>query len=283
MTSRASETAGFAAAYRSSVAWSGGTTLASLSGRRLHLSAALMSQGLRLSTSSKTTATVLDAWTPADLAGSEWDGTLPDRSTRLRGDQTEVWVVLELDEVGVPAFDEVGQTMRWPLRSAGHDVTAYLPWSARTAQAIAAVERLGTPNVSRLVGRLGTASGGELAVVPVSVVAGGHLHVLAFDPLRETTGRRLWSRRGGPGAPRPITVHDRVDALERLGRRVLEVAERGVDSASSDLLEMLADSLRAWGWVTIADVLADGGVDAADRVLRAAHLVEEHRTAAGNW
>lgn len=186
--------------------------------------------------------------------------------------------MLELDGVGVPAFDEVGQAMRWPLRSAGHEVTALLPWSAHNAQAIAAVERLETSKVSHLVGRLRTASGGELAIAPVSVVASGRLHVLAFDPLPATTGRRLWSRRGGPSTPRPAIAHHRVDAIERLGRKVLDVAERGVDSASSDRLEGLAFSARAWGWVTIADVLADDGVDAADRVLRAAHLVEEHNT-----
>lgn len=255
--------------YTELVGWSGAHSLATMRAQRIRLSDALVSASGRLSTSRRTSAQLLGAWAPEELAEAEWDGSLPTQPSRLRGGGSAKWASLRLDEIGSTTFDEVSQRLIWPIRSADRDVVVTIPWTSVNEALVAATEQLDRRRPSHLIGRLWTERG-QTHLTPVSAVSGGRLRVLAFDEPGEkkTRGRK---GRYVPSAGAPNR------SLERVASRVLHLAERGLDDRVAGLLTEIADDASAHGFLLIGHVLRDPEVTPHARLLRAAHTIEEHR------
>ncbi len=253
--------------------WEGSVSLQSIGGHRLRLANASVSSSGRISTGSRTRATLQGAWVPSELTPAAWDGSSPEPASRLRGERRGRWSVIAVDQAGPATFDEVAQRLDWRLRSRGRELTAVIGWSAVAAGTVEAVERLGAGPVSHVVGRMWTEAGRAL-LTPISAIADGRLHVLAFDDVAERRGRGR-RRLHSAGTPAPNS------SLERLGGRVLQVAERGLDEQGGDLLPALAAQASTHGFALVGRSLADESASPPVRLLRAAHVVEEHRQLSG--
>ena len=255
--------------YKDVIGWSGAHTLETMRGQRIRLTNALVSAGGRLSTSGQTSAESLGPWTPGELAEADWDGFTPTQSSRLRGGGFTKWASLRLDETGAVTFDQVAQRLVWPIRAADSDVVATISWTTVNAASVEAVEQLDRQKPSHLIGRLWTERG-QTQLTPVSAVTKGQLRVLAFD---EPTQKK---NRGRKGRHVP-DAHSPNRSLERIGSRVLHLAERGLEERVTNLLAEIAEEASAHGFPLIGRVLRDDKVTPSARLLRAAHIIEEHR------
>lgn len=255
--------------YKDVIGWSGGHTLESMRGRRVRLTGSLVSASGRLSTSSRTSAELLGAWTPAELSAADWDGSVPRQLSRLRGEGATTWASLRIEATGAVTFDQVTQHLVWPVRSADCDVVVTIPWTTVNSAAVEATERLATQSPSHLIGRLWPASG-QAHLHPVSALVRGGLRVLAFD----TPDQKRTLRRQDRHQPNAIVANR---SLERVGSRVLQLAERGLDDSAGLLLTGIAAEASEHGFPLIGRVLRDDTAVPSSRLLRAAHIIEEHR------
>jgi hypothetical protein len=253
--------------------WTGSVSLASMRGRRITVSGALVNDHGRLSGSSRTSAAVGDPWSVDDLVPGEWDGTLPTASSRLRGGRDSAWVCLRLQGHDPPRFDEVAQRLTWMVEARDHPVAVVVPWSAVNASTIEGVEALAGRTPTHVIGRLRPAEGG-LTLSPVSAIVKDRLHVLAFD---EPERKRRRRRQGGIGIAPPSPVNR---SLERVAGRLLQVAERGIDDRATPLLTQIGDQAARHGFPLVGRVLTDELAPPTTRLRRAAHAIEECRSLA---
>lgn len=255
--------------YKSQIGWIGGHTLETMSGQRVTVSDALVNAKGRLSTSSRTSAALSGYWTPDQLAKADWDGSMPVQASRLRGIDSTRWASLKLDKTGPAVFDEITQRLVWPVYSAGQDVVVTIRWTALNAGMVEAVEQLASHKPSHIIGRLWVERG-QIHLSPISAVVRDHLRVLGFDqPVRKAPNLNEGNR--------PDLTGGVNRSLERIGSRLLHLAERGVDESVSGLLTEIGEDASARGFGLIGRLLGDVTVSPSARLLRAAHVVDEHR------
>jgi len=207
--------------WRQPAPWAGLTTPAASTGCRLTLTHAHVSPGSRISAVESTTAAV------APLGSDELISLLPVRTSwrelapaRVHGlsdpvDPTSRWTVLRPAQALPARWDNVSQTLRYPLLDEdGEALTLHIPWSRLHAHAIGRLELLGAdlPAGALVVAQLARQRG-HLVGEPLSVVlpsrAVNPVDALHFDDGPERRRSSLVERLLTSNAPdRPVADDD---------------------------------------------------------------------------
>jgi hypothetical protein len=290
-------------AFRSSPVW--GATLARLAASRVTLTGAQASPKGRLSTSAATRAQV-EPWTPHRDAVRGWPCAFDDwalleaemqaaLTPRLsEPDRIDRVVMLIPRAFGAASFDELTQTLTWPVADAASRwVGLSIGYEGPGRERLETLERLTA--AERFWSVLATASedGGRIALQPYALW-GDALRLLDFEPPSKTQRPQAGSlieRLRRRSADRGRTLHPRLQPadplLDRAWDALVRWAElgRAADFAlKSRELGELAAVLGLAGHTAIAPqfarLAASAPADAPAAALRAAYAVANARHAA---
>lgn len=205
------------ARYHAPAPWGGLITPAHATGQRLILTRAHLNDAMRLSPRQSTQATVLPelpaSWAPEQFRPwVRWSALAEHRAASaslLRPrPPMEDWVVLQPRRVGPAGFDDVRQTMVWPLwDDQDQRLMAELPFDSCSDTALRRIEALPVGAVSpgwMLVAQV-QRRGGRLVVEPLSVIrpdATPVVDALFFEPQAPS---RLPSQAGDTLSGRPAS------------------------------------------------------------------------------
>jgi hypothetical protein len=264
------------ARWRQPAPWTGLATPADSTGCRLTLTHAQVSPGSRISAVESTAAAV------AALGSDELISLLPVRTSwrelapaRVHGlsdpiDPTSRWTVLCPAQAASARWDDVSQTLRYPLLDEdGEVLTLHVPWSRLHAHAIGRLEFLGEDLpagalvVARVVRRRGHLAGEPLSLVLPSR-ASNPIDALHFDDGPERRRSPLVERLLTSNAPdRPVADDDEPRpavapvALVDLRALIEAEAQRGCAGVAPgvicDRIAQAHRSLRHAGMLLFAD------------------------------
>ncbi|WP_421742578.1 SWIM zinc finger family protein [Cellulomonas sp.] len=278
--------------------WTGLTTPAAATGRRLVLTHAQVSHDGRLSGVESTTASGVEldgaALVDALPVRDTWGDLAVRRSTGLRDvvDQSSTWTVLR-PVAALPAqWDGASQTLRLPvLDGQGDAVVLEVPWSRLHAHAIGRIETLAgaLPRGACVVARVQRVRG-QLVGEPLSLVLPDRrtsaIDALHFDPdPRPAGGSALVAGLLAAGAAdRPTSPDSAVDdpglvpaPVSTLRSVVEQAAQRGCGgTVPGDVHSRLSHAHAAARAVGLSVFVApDAALDPAESLLRSLYLVQQ--------
>ncbi|OWJ64637.1 hypothetical protein BWR60_23750 [Inquilinus limosus] len=292
-------------AFRQTAIW--GTTMAELCAGRVHLAGAQASPAGRLSAAASVTARV-EPWTPTREAVAGWSCAFDDWAAleaslqsaftpRLAaGPLPEVPVVLIFSRHATARFDEISQSLVWPLADARRRwVGLTLRYEGPERDRIPVLERLVASARFWAVLAVAALDGGRIELRPYALW-GEAQQLLDFDARPSDAGtasrslldrlRRLGSRpANGPAGP--VTPTHATDAvLNQAWARLLRRAESGgMQPADVFAREAgrLAGRLEPAGFVALAKAFRGLAVASPDMLpalgLRSAYMVSTLRRA----
>jgi hypothetical protein len=276
--------------------WSGLGSPQQVTGRRVKLTDAQVSDGGRLSSSEKTTAEVgaisPDEFIAALAPVSAWRALAEARALELRSLLAEPeplrdWVVLQPASCGAARFDATRQVLVWPLLDAeGAVLDVEIAYSA-TARL--AVERLHAMTPDRfVVGTLMVArvryAGGRWVAEPLSLLrsdGGIAVDALYFDaaPEQGLFDRALGRlRQFAAGSPAPVSI-DGIGStlpasLDELRVFLRRQAERGIGTAAVPRMRLEVEAhARRLADAGLTGFLPSANLSPAEQILRAHYLL----------
>ncbi|MDM8085116.1 SWIM zinc finger family protein [Cellulomonas cellasea] len=283
--------------------WTGLSTPAAATGRRIVLTHAQVSPDGRLSGVEATTAAVTELRGAALLDAlpvrESWGELAVRRATGLRdpADQSSMWTALRAAGSLPVQWDGVAQTLRWPLLDGEGDVlTLEVPWSRLHAHAISRIEALGgaLPQGAGVVARVQRVRG-QLVGEPLSLVLperADEIDALHFDPDPGSTAESalVAGLLAAGAADRPTPPDARVDdaglvpaPVAALRSIVEQAAQRGCGgTVPGEVHSRLAQghaAARAVGLSVFAE--PDPSITPAESLLRSLYLVQQVERALG--
>lgn len=287
------------ARYKAAGPWTGLGAPAQTTGSRVMLQGAQINDAGRLSASDGATATVmtLDVATLVQQLKpwESWAALLSARgeqraSLLAEPDPMKDWVALRPAKFGEARFDDVRQTLVWPLTDGkGHTLAAEVPFDEYSRHAIGRVERLGPSELvpgTLVIARLRASAQGGMVAEPLSLVradAKGHgVDALHFDDApQQGMASALLDRLRRLVPSRDVPMREAgylwvaPDALRELRHDLQRQAERGMAPAYAEkaLAELMqhADRLADAGLTTFRAALDRSG-GPGERLLRANYL-----------
>lgn len=248
-------------AFRQAAIW--GTTMNELCAGRVHLAGAQASPSGRLSTAASVAARV-EPWTPSRQAIAGWPCAFDDwtaleaslQSTftpRLAaGPPSEVPVVLIFSRHAQAQFDEISQSLVWPLADARqHWVGLTLRYEGPERDRIVALERR-------------VASGRFWAVLAVAALDGGRIELRPYALWGET--QQLLDFADGPRGTGDAS-QSLLDRLRRFGRRPAHGPARSVTPAPG------TSALLKEAWTLLLRRAETGGMQLLDGFSREAGVL----------
>jgi len=287
------------ARYKAAGPWAGLGAPAQTTGCRVVLQRAQVNNAGRLSAADSTSATVMpldgatlvqqlkpwDSWAEMYSARGEQRASLLAEPEPMKD-----WVALRPTQFGEARFDDVRQTLVWPLLDGeGHTLAAEIPFDEYSRHAIGRVECLGPSELlpeTLVIARLRASAHGDVVAVPLSLVRPGArdtcVDALYFDDapqqgMASVLLERL--KRMVPSRDAPVPAASGLlaapSALRELRHELQLQAERGTapENAEQGRAELArhAERLANAGFTAFRAVLAqDAG--AGDRLLRANYV-----------
>lgn len=246
------------------VGWQNVGAIESLSGKELNLAGAAASETSRLSSSPRSVANLGGAFDASVLNTVTWNGQAPPMPSRLKGTQAGQWVAVEVATGSAFAYDEVTQSLLWPIESRDVEVSVKLQYGTHTIASINRLEQLVPMSPTLVIGRMDRSPDG-LTLFPVSVVASGKLEVLSGG-VSTTTAEQS----GDDAAPMRTPSH-----VDRVSMKLLALAERGTAGPIAEKLQAVAGEADRWGLVAVVDTIA-AAPGPTDALLRGCWVADEY-------
>lgn len=287
------------ARYKAAGPWAGLGAPAQTTGCRVVLHGAQVNNAGRLSAADCTSATVMpldgatlvqqlkpwDSWAEMYSARGEQRASLLAEPEPMKD-----WVALRPTQFGEARFDDVRQTLVWPLLDGeGHTLAAEIPFDEYSRHAIGRVECLGPSELlpeTLVIARLRASAHGDVVAVPLSLVRPGArdtcVDALYFDDaLQQGMASALLERlkRMVPSRNAPVPAAAGLlaapSALRALRHELQRQAERGTAPGNAEQaraeLARHEEHLTDAGFTAFRAALAQD-VGAGDRLLRANYM-----------